>query len=621
MWHQQNMGTRVPVWGRQKIGSDYLWLAPARDPVEIRSMGEGVTRRTLLERAALGAGALALPAGLLRTPARATSPNGVVPLPSAAALRADIQRMVDFGPRLTGSDAHNAYIDWLEREFAAAGCRLLPRDDKELVCWEAKSYGLEVGGKPVKVAAYEPRSQETGPKGVSGPLALPGAVTAGSIPVVDLPLPAPLTEGIFLGLTTETHWSGHTTADYVGRDYRRLWIVEGAETAPYKELGAAGVVFVLDASYEALLGDYAPFLDDFQNLPALYVDRDTGAELRAAAATQTPAKLTLDATRRKVKSPSIVAVLPGESDEALILNTHTDGQNFVEENGGVGLVHLARHYASTKKLGRTLVFSLVTGHMAPNMPQTQGFIDDHPDLVACAAAAITIEHLGCQEWVDDKSAGYRYTGDPEVFGIWTTQGRMKDVTSAAVKDYDIPHCALLRGPPQFGIGGAFQTSGVPQIGALAGPNYLVSVVDDGHMDKLDADLAARQLRWVAGLLERLDPIPAAELASGDPSLGSKPAGKCSHTAAVPKGSLRVSLEKPGRKSLNGRVAFNRPGDIELVATVAGKQISGAVIRLEGAGGKTSFSLPLKKPLPKRARVKLTARASAGGRTYTRVVRR
>ena len=471
----------------------------------------------------------------------------------------------------------------------------------------------------MRVAAYEPRSQETGPQGVTGPLALPGVITPGSIAVVDLPLPAPLTEGLFLGLANETHWSGHTTADFAARDYRRLWIVEGvAGTAQYKALGAAGVVFVFDASYEALLGDYAPFLDGFQDLPALYVDRDTGASLRAAAATQTPAKLTLDATRRKVKSPSIVAVLPGESDEALILNTHTDGQNFVEENGGVGLVHLARHYASTKKLKRTLVFSLVTGHMAYDLPQTKGFIDDHPDLVACAAAAITIEHLGCQEWVDDKAKGYRYSGDPEVFGIWTTQGKMESVTSQAVKDYDIPHCAILRGPPQFGIGGDFQSSGVPQIGALAGPNYLVSVVPNGHIDKLDAALAERQLKWVAGLLEALDPIPAAELASGDPTLGAKPAGKCGHIAAPAPASLRVSLAKPTKTRLRGRVAFNRPGDVHLTATAAGKVVATGVV---SGGAKRSFALALKRPLPRRARVKLTARVEAGGRTYTRVVRR
>jgi hypothetical protein len=295
--------------------------------------------------------------------------------------------------------------------------------------------------------------------------------------------------------------------------------VAGTGTSTFKQRGAAGVVFILDASFEALKGDYAPFGGGFENLPALYVDRDTGTALRQQAESRPSTRLTLTATRANVTSPSIVGVLPGRSQETMILNTHTDGQNAFEENGGVALMHLARYFAR-RRLNRTLVFSAVTGHMAPGMPQTGGFIDDHPDLVSNAAAAITLEHLGCQEWVDSAGpAGYHYTGDPEGFGIWTSQGTMEQVTYQSVVDNDIPHAALLRGPVQFGIGGAFQSAGIPQVGWLAGPNYLVSIVDNGHMDKLDDHLAAKQIRWTADLLQRLDKIPAQELRSGDPTLG------------------------------------------------------------------------------------------------------
>ncbi len=64
----------------------------------------GITRKVLLERAALGAGALAT-AGAIR-PIAASGASGVVPLPSAAQVLADNQRMVDFGSRLTGAPGH-----------------------------------------------------------------------------------------------------------------------------------------------------------------------------------------------------------------------------------------------------------------------------------------------------------------------------------------------------------------------------------------------------------------------------------------------------------------------------------------------------------------------------------
>ena len=211
-----------------------------------------ITRRQALTRATAGGAALALSSQALLTPAGATgqpvvasAPAAAIPLPSPAQVRADFQRMVDFGPRLTGNDNHNAYIAWLEQELVSAGVELLPCSSYELTRWSVGQYGLEVlsGGSPgpVRVATYYPRSQETPPEGITAPLvyggtapapsfsstnvaalaagiaaypaqletwaqALPDVITGrtvrDSILVVDLPLPAPLTTGVFLELAT-----------------------------------------------------------------------------------------------------------------------------------------------------------------------------------------------------------------------------------------------------------------------------------------------------------------------------------------------------------------------------------------------------------------------------------
>jgi hypothetical protein len=288
-------------------------------------------------------------------------------------------------------------------------------------------------------------------------------------------------------------------------------------------MGAAGVVFIIDASYEALKGGYLPFTHGFEPLPALYVDRDTGRRLRAQAASRPRTRLTLTASREKTRTQAITAVLPGKSSETMIFNTHTDGQGFVEENGGVAFVHLARYFASrppAKRLERTLVFAAWPGHMVADLPQTQGWIDAHPELVKRAAAALTVEHLGCTEWVDTATRGYRPTGQPEMFAVWTTQGKMFDLTRDTVVSHRLPRTALLRPPVQFGVGGAFQSAGVPQIGAIAGPEYLLTISPNGDLDKLDEFLAARQIAWLADLAAKLDRVPAAELRQGDPTLGA-----------------------------------------------------------------------------------------------------
>jgi hypothetical protein len=510
----------------------------------------------------------ALPgAGLLDRAALAAS-RRQIPLPSPQQVRADFQRMVDFGPRLTGSPAHQSYIEWLEREFTAAGLDLLPCDVYETDRWLAESFALDLldgpGSGPVKVGTYMPRSKETPSDGITAPLvyggvapalslnageADPASITAAverypadlaswasgvagtiaggtqdSILLVDLPMPLPVTTGLFAPLTTYVHWPGHSEAEVLTGDYKRQWLAPGLSMPlePFQGMGAKGVVFILDSSYEALKGAYIPFLQDFQPIPALYVDRDTGAALRGLSGARPQSRLTLTATRQMTPTSSVTAILPGESEETLIFNTHTDGQGFVEENGGVAFVQLARYFGSlpqAERPQRTLVFAAWPGHMVADLPQAPGWIAAHPDLVERAAAALTVEHLGCTDWADTLTGGYQPTGLPEFFGVWTTQGKMFEITRDAVIEDDLPRTALLRPPAQFGVGSAFQSAGVPQIGAIAGPEYLLTISDNGDMDKLDEELAARQIAWLAHMVKRLEPVSAEELRQGDPTLG------------------------------------------------------------------------------------------------------
>jgi hypothetical protein len=523
-------------------------------------------RRAFLTRAAaLGAGTAVAGSPALAS-ARRVRHRRAVPLPSPGRIRQDFTRMVEFGPRLTASRSHERYISWLEDEFEQAGLRVMDCDGYTTERWLAERHGLDVleGAHrgPVRIATYYPRSQETPAHGVSGPLVYGGTAPSlsvsgtdltalkdavgrypselaswaqglsgtlqggaqGSILVVDLPMPAPLTAAAFLPIATYLSWPGHTIADWTGIDYKRVWIEPGLgiPLAPFQGLGARAVVFVCDASFAALKGGYLPFTHGFEPLPALYVDREEGRKLRAIASGRPESRLTLTASRRKAPTRAITAVLPGRSRETLIFNTHTDGQGFVEENGGVVFTQLARHFASLppeRRLRHTLVFAAWPGHMVADLPQTQGWIDSHPGLVKRAAAALTVEHLGCSEWVDSVDRGYHSTGQAEMLGVWTTQGRMFQLTRDATRAHGLPRTALLRPPAQFGVGAAFQSTGVPQIGAIAGPEYLLTVSPGGDLDKLDERLAARQIAWLADLARRLDGVPAASLRQGDPTLG------------------------------------------------------------------------------------------------------
>jgi hypothetical protein len=527
-----------------------------------------MTRRELLMRGAAASALLGMgrvPMAQAALPAALAGTGGVDRwlLPTGRDMYRDVKRMVDLGQRYPGNDAHNAFIDSLERGFRSAGCRMLPRDSFEFTCWLAKDWSLELLDGPwrgvVPVAAYQPYSGNTPPAGVVGELAYLGAVpplalhgdvrnldnlnasadivrtqladwaqaaiagvpggVAGRIVLVDAQC-APLTERSFAPL--ETYHHDPDTPLLSTPDFKRLALSAIAPANVFAQAGAAGYIVTLDASDANAAGTYGPYGAPIHGMPGLLVGRETGAKLRRYAQGRPKTRLTLTATVKPSSTDQLVGILPGDgsTDELMILNTHTDGQNAFEENGGIGLVHLARYFArlpKRRRLKRTLVFSATAGHFAgPALPQTRGFIDRHPDLVSRAAASLTLEHLGCAEWVDD-ARGYHPTGRPDMCVIWHSQSGIAAPVVESMIANDLEHSIALRpaGDYMIGIGTALNEVGVPTVSQIVAPNYMVSWADGGHLDKFLPGRAALEVRWAADLVTRLDSIGAAQLAAGD----------------------------------------------------------------------------------------------------------
>lgn len=171
--------------------------------------------------------------------------------------------------------------------------------------------------------------------------------------------------------------------------------------------------------------------------------------------------------------------------------------------------------------------ALYPGHMSGRVgiEDARGWIIKHPDLVERAAGAVSIEHLGATEWVDDDS-GYHPTGEHEIYVIWTTQGSMfEHIALPALVASGLQRHALLEPPVQITPGRAFHWLGIPHVSGIAGPTYLLAVTDDREMHKFDAELAARQIKFYADVMRRLDSADRTELRRDDPTLGHDGGGE------------------------------------------------------------------------------------------------
>jgi hypothetical protein len=518
-----------------------------------------VSRRELL-----GAGAGLAATGLVRSSPRPR----VVPLPSAARVRADYRRMVAFGPRLPGYVEHDRFCDWIEDELTAAGLELIPCDDYEYDRWRPRRYAIDVldgpSPGPVRVATAFVRAKGTPPGGVTGPLVHDGAGAAagGTVLLVDLDVTGP------------------------------LWVGPWPDLKQFADRGAKAVVFVVPKSFDELAGNWSPHTGLYQPIPALVLDRDAGAALRAQADAGRTVRLTLDAPVKKTVVRSITAILPGRSDETLIVDTHTDGQNFVEENGCIALVHLARHFASLpprRRLRRTLVLAAWPGHMAGTLPQAPGWIAAHRDLVRRAAAAVTIEHLGATAWVDTPGKGYHATGKNEGYVLSTTLGRATRLVKQGIARHQL-HEHVVVPAPGISVGSVFHEVGVPHVGGIAGPSYLLVVSKNGELDKLDARLAAGQTAFYADVIRGLDRASARELRRGDRTLGGHPLPTADPSQPVQCGPANRFVIDAGKgHRLAVRFYGRRRRDGGILVTIAA--VDGAVpgVTVELRRGRTVYA--------------------------------
>lgn len=432
--------------------------------------------------------------------------------------------MAKLGPKYTGNEAHRTFVEFLAKSLSSAGAEV-SRDHFSFPRWEARRWGLSVTPHSgpafaAPVTSYFPYSGQTPASGVTGELVYAGTAPKfdisdrlkGNIALVDCP-------------TTERPYG----------DWYKVWGVYPADLkfpaavrparsavnqlTEFQKTGALGVILGWTDISDANAADqYTPFSRPLQNIPGLWVGRDTGARLRGLAAAGAQATLTLEAAIiPDTPTDTLIATLPGTSaDEVIIVNTHTDGPNAIEENGGLGLLAIAKYFARMPKnqRRRTLVFVLTTGHFAaPWVPSMRGVIDRHPELIQKAVAAITIEHLGCREWADDASLHYQATGENELAVALSPHQSTAAVLLECLQGSENRRNAVVN-PVRGGFlgeGSALARAGVPTIGYMPMPNYLLAGSQDGCIEKVSPALLHSQIEVFTKVIHAFDKMPAAQL--------------------------------------------------------------------------------------------------------------
>jgi hypothetical protein len=425
------------------------------------------------------------------------------------------------GPRLTGSAAHDELISHVAQQLADLGLDV-QEDRYSFTRWEhpvAERLRLSVAGQPVPVCAAFPYSGNTGPGGVQGDLRLlkgplpRWSAARGGVAVIEV-----RNRALPLGALIPV-WDGGAPLDWQ-RNPLGPATIAGLGLPRARRAGVQAVVFAWrDISPVNAQGQYLSFIAPYLDIPAVFVAGDASDQVIAAAREKQTAALVLDAALVP-DSPTrtIWAVAPGTSrpHETVLVVSHSDGTNAVEENGHIALVSLARDVAASPP-ERTTVFVLTTGHLripafTDHGQATSRWLTDHPEQWAGgpnesqAVAALVIEHLGAREYQDNPVTNeYGPTGRPEPEVIYASTRQVKDLVDAEWRSAATPPRVSKPGAfVQFGEGEPLYQRKIPAISLITMPQYLLSL-EPG--DYVDVDLLTRQVDSFHRLRRRLDTLP------------------------------------------------------------------------------------------------------------------
>jgi len=562
----------------------------------------GLPRRRFLAGAgAVGVGAFGAVSGAgLRTPkALAATRAGASRHRDAAAGMPGLrevwgweEELVRFGTRYTGSPGHVAYVDWLAGQLSAVPGFSLRTDRLTFNRWLARDFALYVDvspaigrSGPVPLTYYYPYSGQTPPGGVTGSLVDLGtyppasgyaaeafwaparraiALVRTAPPVFDLDLGQTATGGYEPGKTSAQAAADYTS--YAAALIHPAWqgIFEPVPLLDARNAGVLGVVCAWTGiPDEEVINQYNPFITPYPaasglptpsdpGCPAVWVGDSAGTELSGLAATgQASATLVLTAdVTAGAATETVWGWLKGSGNtgQNIIINTHTDGPNATEENGGLGLVALARHLASLPARNHDMYFALVTGHFQlPQFTQTipnpknaeigndatSVWMLDHPGIYQAATLGVTVEHLGATMWTNDPVTGEYVPAGGFEWG--TTYTMPRNISSPANTEQaaylaavaaangsgwpDYPVATVRPAgafPLYLGEGAPLYAAGLGTVSLCPIPTYLLQAGSAQRpqlldLDKLDMRLMYGEILAFAQVLEALDAAPASAL--------------------------------------------------------------------------------------------------------------
>jgi hypothetical protein len=453
-----------------------------------------------------------------------------------------IEKIASFGYRRPGTLADSKAEEYIAKKFEDFGLIDVEKQPYRILKWEARNWKLTVGESEIP-CFHTPNTGFTDEDGVEGEIVYLGDGTAkdfegknveGKIVLMNVRFPmlqASLLEkmAFFVWDPKETLKNfAHPTAWIYPNWWEAYW-----HSCKQKAAGIIGILADYPTNENRI---YIPYFGPLNQempdwfltrlglpgqipgwIPGLWVGRRDGAELVKKlqnAKGSLKANLILTGDVEPAITHNIVAVLPGQNKDTIVVHSHHDGpwNSAVEDASGVAeVLAVAEHFTKTPMSERekTLVFLFTGTHFGGPARGDSTFIESNPDIMRRLVMDVCIEHIAQdfdveqEDWVD--------TGLPEPRGVFTKGGN-EEATSTLVynlaveaEKYNLERLIILPGTTPLGVptdAMAFFRAGYPIYSCISGPEYLFDPCDT--LDKVAVDQLNPVAAAFIGTIKKID---------------------------------------------------------------------------------------------------------------------
>ena len=455
-------------------------------------------------------------------------------LPDEARIFGWIEEMVSLGKRLPGTEGGARSAAWVKCQFEALGLQDVHYETAKTWLWRAdrsalKVNGREVGSFPVSYSFVTPDKASafaTPPGGLqaelvdvgSGQLIDPKKVR-GKLVVFDLKFE--MSTAMFLPFV-DFIWDPQLSFLEPNLFAANPYLTNLSKVVQkLQDAGAVGFVGVLSDYYDSNRYHNEYYRRTQMTIPGVWVTRKDGEVIRGSFkpwGKRPAANLVLEGSRTEVEGRAVVGVLPGRSQETILMTSHHDSVSAgaVEDASGVASLLAQLQHAASKpaeQRNKTMLFATMDSHFTGYQVH-QAFTDKYvvnPRTPMKVVAGVTLEHVARQGVV--KNGQLTITDRSEILGILNNfSNEVRSQLHTSMVRHDLRRSATMKAGLLCDTVGLptdasfWCRAGVPTASLIAAPVYLYD--EDDTLDKVARDKLVPVARVFADLADVLDRTPA-----------------------------------------------------------------------------------------------------------------